>query len=105
MNVSAQIDELDREGYAAYRRDQYSHAALLFERARALAIDAGDHAADLFGVQAQREQVVAEQLDGDRRARAGEQVIDAVRDRLADRERGAWYAAERAAQLVEEGLA
>ena len=46
----------------------------------------------------QRAEVVAEHLDGDVRARAGQHVVDAVRDRLADRDVRAGQRREAAAQ-------
>jgi hypothetical protein len=44
----------------------------------------GQLAAQRVGLPAQRVEVVAENLDGDLRTHAGEHVVDAVRDRLAD---------------------
>ena len=43
MNTNEQIIDLWREAYAAAVREQHRHAALLYERARALATDASDH--------------------------------------------------------------
>ena len=54
------------------------HARVEALRAARLALQTG-------GLGAQGVEILAEQLDGDLRAHAGEHVVDAMRDRLADR--------------------
>ena len=45
--------------------------------------DSRHRLSNLSGFVSQRREIGAEQLDGDLRARAGKQMIDAVRNRLA----------------------
>jgi hypothetical protein len=84
-----------RRRHAVLGRGGVVHAHLDLRRQHLLldlqvgdARDGGQLRAQHVGLAAQRVQVLAEDLDGDLRTHAREHVVDAVRDRLADLQRG-----------------
>ena len=68
-------------------------------------VDLRHLALHLAGQLPKRRQIVAEDLHGDVGARAGQHVVDAVRDRLADRDVGARQQRHLLPQLLEHRLA
>ena len=81
------------------------HEHLLLDLQIDDARDCGHHAAELLSLGAQGGEVFAENLDCDLGAHAGEQVVDAVRDGLAEVDAEAGDRVEPGAEVVEDVLA